>query len=98
MIKIQPAETFTYNGVPYKDWLASKVPTLGASPASCRVQEMSKVTVIGSGGQETKLFVKKVPITIWRSQVEGRDLHTLSFSGNQRMSGTGSIRQMERTS
>lgn len=35
---MQPAETFSLNGIPWPLWELNKIPTLGASPTSCRVQ------------------------------------------------------------
>lgn len=37
-LQMQPAETFSLNGVPWTLWELHKIPTLGASPTSCRVQ------------------------------------------------------------
>lgn len=41
MLKTQPAESFSVCGVPFSAWPRTKIPTLGASPASCRVQVTS---------------------------------------------------------
>eukprot|EP01054_Gregarina_sp_Poly1_P010420 Gregarina_sp_Poly_1__10419@NODE_750_length_6465_cov_191_781651_g557_i0_p1_GENE_NODE_750_length_6465_cov_191_781651_g557_i0NODE_750_length_6465_cov_191_781651_g557_i0_p1_ORF_typecomplete_len629_score82_16Pkinase/PF00069_25/5_4e18Kinaselike/PF14531_6/2_2e11Pkinase_Tyr/PF07714_17/1e10Kdo/PF06293_14/8_1e10WaaY/PF06176_11/6_7e06RIO1/PF01163_22/7_2e05APH/PF01636_23/9e02APH/PF01636_23/0_0014FTA2/PF13095_6/0_07FTA2/PF13095_6/9_3e03_NODE_750_length_6465_cov_191_781651_g557_i036245510 len=75
ILKTQPAETFQICGIPFSAWPKTKIPTLGASPASCRVQEMYKVTLpgVGPGGKDIRLFVKVVPMSMWRTQWEAEN-------------------------
>eukprot|EP01053_Blabericola_migrator_P001321 Blabericola_migrator_1__1320@NODE_1343_length_4758_cov_149_423151_g901_i0_p1_GENE_NODE_1343_length_4758_cov_149_423151_g901_i0NODE_1343_length_4758_cov_149_423151_g901_i0_p1_ORF_typecomplete_len616_score55_81Pkinase/PF00069_25/4_5e19Kinaselike/PF14531_6/2_7e11Pkinase_Tyr/PF07714_17/2_6e11Kdo/PF06293_14/9_8e10WaaY/PF06176_11/6_8e06RIO1/PF01163_22/2_4e05APH/PF01636_23/2_7e03APH/PF01636_23/0_0014FTA2/PF13095_6/0_041FTA2/PF13095_6/9_5e03_NODE_1343_length_4758_cov_149_423151_g901_i013043151 len=75
ILKTQPAESFSISGVPFSAWPKAKIPTLGASPASCRVQEMYKVTLpgVGPGGRDVKFFVKVVPVSMWRMQWEAEN-------------------------
>lgn len=75
LLKCQPADSFSVCGVPFAAWPKTKIPTLGASPASCRVQEMYKVTLPGVGekGKDVKLFVKIVPIGMWQYQWEAEN-------------------------
>lgn len=74
-LMIQPAESFRLNGHPWSSWTKTRVPTLGASPTSCRVQEMFKVTIppVRPGSQPRRVFAKAVPIKVWRRQWENQN-------------------------
>lgn len=72
-LQMQPAETFSVNGVPWSLWELHQVPTLGASPTSCRVQEMYKATIPAAdspSGKKLRVFLKSVPVSVWRKQWE----------------------------
>eukprot|EP00922_Rhytidocystis_sp_ex-Travisia-forbesii_P048177 GHVS01071777.1.p1 GENE.GHVS01071777.1~~GHVS01071777.1.p1 ORF type:complete len:862 (-),score=154.19 GHVS01071777.1:489-2807(-) len=76
--RLQAAETFTVCGVPFSKWKFQKIPTLGASPSSCRVQEMYKADIIASirGQQEEerlgRVFIKTIPLNVWNKQWEAQ--------------------------
>lgn len=76
-LRMQPAEAFSVNGVPWSDWELTKIPTLGASPTSCRVQEMYKATVPAHpnspGARPIRLFIKRIPIGVWKQQWEAQN-------------------------
>ncbi|KAH8582956.1 Ser Thr kinase [Cryptosporidium sp. chipmunk genotype I] len=68
---------YKFNGVPFSDWVHEKIPTLGASPTSCRVQEMFKSKIyLEKNNSEVyfTLFVKKVPRNIWSKQWEMHEI------------------------
>eukprot|EP00923_Selenidium_pygospionis_P055794 GHVN01097139.1.p1 GENE.GHVN01097139.1~~GHVN01097139.1.p1 ORF type:complete len:733 (+),score=104.77 GHVN01097139.1:705-2903(+) len=74
-LRMRAAETFEVNGVYWRDWELAQIPTLGASPDSCRVQEMFKVDVPATGRNRrpTRLFVKRIPIATWNQQWEAQE-------------------------
>ncbi|KAH7648083.1 Ser Thr kinase [Cryptosporidium bovis] len=67
---------YKYNDVPFSEWIHEKIPTLGASPTSCRVQEMFKSIVKskGNGRLNTTLFIKRIPRNIWAKQWEMHEI------------------------
>ncbi|PPS96699.1 Serine/threonine protein kinase [Cryptosporidium hominis] len=68
---------YKFNGVPFSDWAHEKIPTLGASPTSCRVQEMFKSRIyLEKNNNEvyTTLFIKKIPRNIWSKQWEMHEI------------------------
>ncbi|KAF7458862.1 Serine/threonine protein kinase [Cryptosporidium felis] len=71
-------KVYKFNGVSFSDWVHEKIPTLGASPTSCRVQEMFKSKVYADTQNKnspyTTLFVKKVPRSIWVKQWEMHEI------------------------
>eukprot|EP00922_Rhytidocystis_sp_ex-Travisia-forbesii_P048175 GHVS01071775.1.p1 GENE.GHVS01071775.1~~GHVS01071775.1.p1 ORF type:complete len:710 (-),score=115.19 GHVS01071775.1:372-2255(-) len=76
--RLQAAETFTVCGVPFAKWRFQKIPTLGASPSSCRVQEMYKADIIasirGHHAEERlgRVFIKTIPLNVWNKQWEAQ--------------------------
>eukprot|EP00923_Selenidium_pygospionis_P033574 GHVN01058911.1.p1 GENE.GHVN01058911.1~~GHVN01058911.1.p1 ORF type:complete len:1656 (+),score=434.51 GHVN01058911.1:593-5560(+) len=84
LMRFQSADSFSLNGVPWRDWDMKQIPTLGASPTSCRVQEMYKATIPApidtsslltrspqsprSPAQPTRVFIKRVPLAVWDRQ------------------------------
>lgn len=69
---------YKFNGVPFSDWIHEKIPTLGASPTSCRVQEMFKSRIYQEKSNMEEpfatLFIKKVPRNIWSKQWEMHEI------------------------
>ncbi|KAJ1608678.1 Ser/Thr protein kinase [Cryptosporidium canis] len=68
---------YKFNGVPFSDWVHEKIPTLGASPTSCRVQEMFKSRIYLDKNNKDAfitLFIKKVPRNIWSKQWEMHEI------------------------
>ncbi|CAA9986213.1 serine/threonine protein kinase, FIKK family [Plasmodium knowlesi strain H] len=68
---LHSAHNYYFNGVQYADWQLTSIPTLGFSKSSNRVQQMYKAVIPskdGSGKNEVKLFLKKIPIYIWIKQ------------------------------
>ncbi|KAH8741311.1 Ser/Thr protein kinase [Cryptosporidium ryanae] len=67
---------YRYNNVPFYEWIHEKIPTLGASPTSCRVQEMFKSIVKSkeNNRHDTTLFVKRIPRNIWAKQWEMHEI------------------------
>eukprot|EP01071_Lankesteria_metandrocarpae_P002219 Lankesteria_metandrocarpae@DN2170_c1_g1_i1.p1 len=72
-LRMQAAELFSVRGVPFSSWDLRKIPTLGASPTSCRVQEMFKATIEVKNSNPLKLFVKRIPIGIWQKQYDAQN-------------------------
>ncbi|OII78295.1 hypothetical protein cand_033530 [Cryptosporidium andersoni] len=72
------SDTFKLSGIPYSEWKLEKIPTLGASPTSCRVQEMFRGTIKSefknSRDEVQHVFIKRVPINIWMKQWEMHEI------------------------
>ncbi|OII75481.1 protein kinase [Cryptosporidium ubiquitum] len=71
------SKLYKFNGVPFSDWVHEKIPTLGASPTSCRVQEMFKSRIYFEKDNNeiyVTLFIKKVPRNIWSKQWEMHEI------------------------
>eukprot|EP00917_Polyrhabdina_sp_WS-2016_P014251 GHVP01031236.1.p1 GENE.GHVP01031236.1~~GHVP01031236.1.p1 ORF type:complete len:1097 (+),score=151.32 GHVP01031236.1:1047-4337(+) len=67
--RVMAAESFKINSLSWDTWDWIKIPTLGASPTSCRVQEMYKATIHANKNfPQKKVFIKCIPISTWKKQ------------------------------
>ncbi|ETW63252.1 serine/threonine protein kinase [Plasmodium falciparum CAMP/Malaysia] len=67
---INSTEDFSINGISYKDWTLNTIPDIGYSQNNRRSQEVFKTEVKSKdeNTESVKLFIKKVPASIWVRQ------------------------------
>ncbi|SOV13898.1 serine/threonine protein kinase, FIKK family, putative [Plasmodium sp. gorilla clade G2] len=67
------ADEYSINGIKYKDWKLTRIPTIGLSKRGrSNVHEMFETIIRSNDGYENhvKLFIKKIPIKIWMNQFD----------------------------
>ncbi|KYO00005.1 serine/threonine protein kinase, FIKK family [Plasmodium gaboni] len=67
------ADEYSINGIKYKEWKLTRIPTIGLSKRGrSNVHEMFETIVMSNDGYENhvKLFIKKIPIKIWMNQFD----------------------------